>query len=390
MRILKCFVSLLMLVGCSSPQVQRMTASEESPTSHSMSGPPERTDQQITEACNSAGWTDLPTEAQQQVINSVFAVRDHRVRHSLWHAIRSGLSSNELGEVVNTYGAGWNETHPLCPPPENNANSPSDYNPVGEDFLFMHHQMVRTLRENLLARGIPCIAPWTSIPDPKIAENIPPGVIQGPKTNAAFAMLVSWDKWIQNADNLRKISLSQLGWALEFTIHNNLHMRFAEDRPPLPYRAADPNNDGAQVPLDGNFPADWKFDEAGYNWLADPYGAAVNPRFWKIHGYVDHILEAWLQANGKARLAQDCGDDNSCYQWRGTWVGDHSGLAHHMSATHRNISSTDDDDFNQRRLAHQRLGVIKNLPAPAGPRALGPPPDLLKVAAQTVCSAATP
>lgn len=64
------------------------------------------------------------------------------------------------------------------------------------------------------------------------------------------------------------------------------------------------------------------FDAPSYNWLGNPFSSAVNPVFWKLHGWVDSIVGAWLKANGYARVARECAGAKDCYEWRSHWVGD--------------------------------------------------------------------
>jgi hypothetical protein len=356
-------------------------------------------DEKIDATCEAAGWTSKPDPNQQKIINELFGTRAHRMQHALWHAVRSGLTPQDTQSVITAFGSQWKEGHPLCPPPQNNADDVS-YNPTGEDFLYMHHEMVMMLRFQLTAKGQKCITPWTTIPEAK--EWPIKGELKGPKTDNALKLLKGWDAFIQNEKWMSQVSLSQLGWALEFTLHNNLHMRYADDRPAPKFRATKPEDDGAPMPKDGVFPAGWNFDDVAYNWLADPYGAALNPVFWKIHGYVDHALALWLKAHGYARVALDCqGDTKTCYQWRGQWVGNLPDIPAAddqpdsvRMASPKGGSRTDSKAFTRQRLAHQRLGVIEDEPndgrlhAPApvpGGGSKSPAPDLLEVARQRLC-----
>src|SRR5262249_37435616 len=134
------------------------------------------------------------------------------------------------------------------------------------------------------------------------------------------------------------------------------------------------------VPYDGKFPADWPYDKPGYDWLADPYGAAVNPIFWKIHGYVDHMIDLWLAANGFQSIKEDCGKTPACYQWKGkvtgatpTWLDEPKLVAgggrKGLQATPRLDERT--RAFNQQRMRKQWLGVIGGPPSAGQPK--GPP-----------------
>jgi hypothetical protein len=178
-------------------------------------------------------------------------------------------------------------------------------------------------------------------------------------------------------------------------------MRFATDRPAAAFRAAQADDDGAQIPFDGQFPTDWKFDDPGYNWLADPYGAAVNPVFWKIHGYVDAVIDRWLSANGFENISKDCTGIEKCYQWKGMWTGmpegdhDKSMPGMHMpsaASPHHGASARSPQeraratkDFNHRRMKFQWVGVIPSAPRAGAPKEARAPQDPLQEATEKVC-----
>ncbi|MGZ3692237.1 MAG: tyrosinase family protein, partial [Pseudobdellovibrio sp.] len=303
-----------------------------------------------------------------------------------------GLGKAENTQVIESYGKDWSERHPLCPPPQNNADDKSKYNPVGEDFLYMHREMIHALRAEFLKKNLACVKGWSSIDELDSPKWKPPGAAHDAKTKQALDLFKSWDRYFQDRSNLKQISLSQLGWALEFTIHNNLHMRFAEDRPAPQFRSAKADDDGAQIPYNGVFAKGWKYDDPAYNWLADPYGAAVNPIFWKIHGYVDHLIDLWLEANGYKTVALDCHGASDCYQWRGTWTGSTPLMAPESSQpkglTLANGNNAD-KLFNQSRLKLQLIGVVhdSDFNRMKGPIHGGQPEqnDPLSVAKQKLC-----
>lgn len=347
--------------------------------------------------CNRAGWNDIVTKAQQRVINKFIASREHRLQHSLWHSVRGGLEKADDKQVITAFGTDWSKNHPLCPPPNDNANSRS-YNPVGEDFLYMHREMIHMLQTEFINKKLKCVKGWQNINEIDSPKWKPPGALAGAKSPQALVMFKNWDKYFQDPNNLKQISLSQLGWAIEFTIHNNLHMRFANDRPALAFRGAKPDEDGAQIPYDGSFPKNWKYDDPRYNWLADPYSAAVNPVFWKIHGYVDHLIDLWLEANRYKSISADCRGASDCYQWRGIWTGSipvlkNGNSSKGMTAGKGNTAQIKKETaaFNKNRLKLQRLGVVtaKDLGLITGaPNPKGSPPGTenpLAVARKNVC-----
>jgi hypothetical protein len=343
--------------------------------------------------CSRVGWADRVTKEHQAVINDLIAQRDHRVQHALWHAVRSGLDESQTTEVTTAFGAPWGQEHKLCPSPQNDETTAS-YNPAGEDFLYMHRSMIEMVRAAWSEKGLPCIKGFDGVPDPQ-QWPLPDATRTGPKSDASLALFKQWDKNLSDPAWLKKVSLSELGFALEFTIHNNLHMRYSTDRPAKQFQAPNPDDDGAVLPYDGNFPADWKFDDPAYNWLADPYGAAVNPVFWKIHGYVDRFIDLWLAANGYRTIAEDCHGDGGCYTWKGKWVGDLPGedrgppkLAVPRPAGPGNHRA-DELRLHHARLAHQRLGVLSPQEFPEdgakGPLKAAPPEDVLVTARKNVC-----
>jgi hypothetical protein len=317
----------------------------------------------LAQCSATVGWSKEISQAQQTAINELMRSRGHRTQHALWHATRAGIPADKVQQEIHAYGASWKSGHPLCPPPGQDDTA-ADYNPTGEDFLFMHHQMVGAVQEEMMTLGLPCIRPFESIPQ----ENdwpFPDADRTGPKSPKALTVLLNWEHYFLTPGRLERLSLSQLGWALEFSIHNNLHMRFATTQPPAGFEGASQTG-GAPLPLDGKFPANWQYDNPGYNWLADPYGAALNPTFWKIHGFVDQMLTRWLKANGYQTVAVDCKGNKSCYQWHGTWTGEMK-MAGPDEANQRSVatvgtgmSSIDPatEVFTQKRMQHQNVGVL--------------------------------
>ncbi len=382
MRPLTVAAFLLLLAGCVSPSKEPRRRPAARAIDHMSGGHRAGYDEQsINAACDSIGWTDKVNKAQQTIIDAQMGPRAHRTQHALWHAIRGGLGAGDTEKVIQAFGSPWGNSRPLCPVPENNASA-GDYNAVGEDFLYMHHQMVMMLRAAFTAAGVKCVRGWDHIPDPA-KWPVPDYVDSGAKGENAFSQLRSWDSYISDPTHSHKwlssLSLSQLGWAVEFTIHNYLHMRYATARPAKPFQASKPENDGAQVPLDGKFPAGWVYDKPGYDWLADPYGAATNPIFWKIHGYIDHIIELWLATQPKSRehptglkrISEDCKGENDCYEWKGLWVGNLPAFAAKSAKGPLPVGASPDDpvriaEFNRWRLQLQRIGVPEEVPGGDG------------------------
>ena len=100
---------------------------------------------------------------------------------------------------------------------------------------------------------------------------------------------------------MRRLTLGQLGALIEFTVHNNLHNRFAAE--PMDYRP-----DG----ISPDDPVDPQWDTPEYDYLGDIYSSHVNPVFWFLHGWVDSSIDRWFDANGMK--PED-------YVWTGMWTG---------------------------------------------------------------------
>ena len=338
-------------------------------------------------SCDQVGWTDDVSPQHQSIINQMMGSHDHRVHHALWHAVRGGVDKKTSLLVDHSYGMSWNLPHPLCPAPQDNATD-AHYNPAGEDFLFMHRQMLEGLRQAFMRAGLKCVRGWSEVPSESQAA-LPDSDRTDAKSDAALSRMRGWESFFQSDEWLKGKSLSEVGFALEFSIHNNLHMRYATTAPPVGFNEI-ASVGGAPLPMNNVYPAGWKYDSAKYNWLADPYGAAVNPTFWKIHGYVDDVINHWLISNGYSRAAIDCTGDRKCYQWQGKWTGSSGSLNSHLHAmmvndqanplvdgpTEREPATADatsntpiDDDtaaFTRQRMARQHLGVIRDAPPTRG------------------------
>ena len=101
---------------------------------------------------------------------------------------------------------------------------------------------------------------------------------------------------------MKTISLGELGARIEFSIHNQMHMRWCE-KPSLGIRPdVDPKNPNA---------IDQIWDTPTYNWLGDTYSSHVNSVFWKLHGWVDDRINDWAAAHNIVGEIP----------WKGTWVG---------------------------------------------------------------------
>jgi hypothetical protein len=236
----------------------------------------------------------------QQVID-MMAAREHRMHHWLWHEVRNSwhrYSKDIQGKIEDM---GWKPPRPVM----NEASVPDLENNAGEDFLYMHRQMIADVNAVLASVGdpnYPRVQGWIVPPPPGDPDYpVPPAWFdptgQDPNTGMPFARLQRiksdvyyqkrfrfWQRSFTDPTYLRSVSLGTLGTMIEMSIHNMMHQRWA----------ANPGSSRPepQQPTGGEtIGREW--DDPRYDFLGDTYSSHV-----KI-------------ANGVF------GDDF----WQGTWVG---------------------------------------------------------------------
>src|SRR5919199_5825911 len=95
------------------------------------------------------------------------ASREHRMRHFLWHGVRNfwlKLSSSDK-QKIRDIDAAW---EPPRPARDADGNVLRD-NDSGEDFLYMHRQMIAAVNEILAEVGdpnYPKVEGWKQVPPP--------------------------------------------------------------------------------------------------------------------------------------------------------------------------------------------------------------------------------
>jgi hypothetical protein len=139
-----------------------------------------------------------------------------------------------------------------------------------------------------------------------------------------------WDRQCKDPAYLSTLTLGELGTLLEWTVHNDMHMRWAS----VP---RDPHS-GAIIP-DGR--PDWDIDRAWdtpeYDHLGEQYSSHVNPVFWRLHGWVDARIDDWFAAHETAHPGEVARAEVMGTPWFavGNWVQvdmPWPGPMHHMIA----------------------------------------------------------
>jgi hypothetical protein len=279
---------------------------------------------------------------------AVLASRHHRLHHMVWHGVRNSWLDPQVTDQQRKQIAdlGWAPPRPALDP----IHSPMVDNSSGEDFLFMHRQMVLEVAEIMRSLKLPPIEGWQSIPapgpvaiEPQYGSGgsgalRPPGNPDGfsvplpwfdptdEMSNRRIAVVKSdhhfwarmrwWDRKCKNPAYLSKLSLGELGSIIETSVHNDMHMRWAS----IP---RDPET-GLPIPS-GRQDADItkKWDNPKYDFLGEFYSSHVNPVFWRLHGWVDARVNDWFAAHE----AEHSGDvqradvDGTPWFAVGKWVG---------------------------------------------------------------------
>lgn len=251
------------------------------------------------------------------------AARATRLHHWMFHSVRNGWSFFTPAQRTKLEDLGWKPPRPAQG--GNPANpSPAVDNDSGEDFLYMHRQMIADV-DAILAQSneaeYPRVEGWAQIPALADADYpVPPGwhsgipgldqALQRAKSPEAYAQLAQWERDFTDPVKLKQWTLGQLGSRLEYSIHNQMHMRWCSEP-------------SSMRPGAGLFDTiDTQWDAPPYDWLGDTYSSHVNPMFWKLHGWIDDRIEDWKAAHNVAAI-----------EWTGTWMGPatHGGHMHGMA-----------------------------------------------------------
>ncbi|TVP40073.1 Tat pathway signal protein [Candidatus Nitrosocosmicus arcticus] len=239
--------------------------------------------------------TMLPPRAKLML-----ALREHRMHHVLWHTVRDNWEREVSGQPMfsdsekqRIRDMGWEPPRPSL----NKDGVRIENNKSGEDFLFMHRQMilhVDTLLSEIGDASYPKVEGWTHVPPPNDPDypvpvwNSAPDFIKPAKTDNFYSnRMVRWENDYSTPEYLSELTLGQLGSRLEYTIHNAMHLRWASDP-------------GEERPL--VFPSnadtiETRWDNPSYDYLADPYSSHVNYIFWKLHGWIDDRINDWMRAH---------------------------------------------------------------------------------------------
>jgi hypothetical protein len=196
----------------------------------------------------------------------------------------------------------------------------------GEDFLYMHRQMIGDVNAILSQVGdsnYPRVQGWTIPPapddqsypvppawfDPGAQEQTPFASLERTKSDVFYQKRFRfWQRAFTDPTALRGMTLGALGITIEMTIHNAMHMRWSAFPGSI---RPDPLQGTGEIDPTGGETIGTEWDNPRYNFLGDTYSSHVNPIFWKLHGWIDDRIEDWKIANSVF------GNDF----WKGKWIG---------------------------------------------------------------------
>jgi hypothetical protein len=248
---------------------------------------------------------DPVSSIQMQVLQPMLTAYAHRLWHKTWHDRQGKIVLNDEdvriardflllheGESREEYQTRVRENR-------------------GEDFLFMHRQMIKMVQLELTAAGQPCIAGWSPPPASAFDKNWPkpdkpdhPDEIDMEQLNAFFGAINLEVANLESEKTLRKMSLNQYGSQIQFNLHIMLHTAYME----------------SPEVLEGKCQGDELYSSTCDN-LGSNASSAYNKHFWKLHGYIDSLIGKWLTANGYREIAVHCDGRKACYEWKGTFLG---------------------------------------------------------------------
>ena len=254
--------------------------------------------------------SDLPISVVRMM-----AQRARRMHHYLFHQTRNMWHFWDEGTKNAITQLGWEPPRPAREPNGTGGRRTVLNNDSGEDFLYMHRQMISGVNMKLAEIGdpnYPKIEGWQSLPKPNDTDfPVPPAwdtgdndfntFLQSVKSDTYFQQnFESWESTYTDTSVLSSMSLGELGARLEFSIHNMMHMRWCREMDLRP--DVDPTTPEQIDPM---------WDVETNNWLGDTYSSHVHPIFWKLHGWIDDRIDDWMAANGLT----------GNIPWKGTWVG---------------------------------------------------------------------
>lgn len=228
-----------------------------------------------------------------------FAKRHHRLHHVLWHSLRHRWPLLSETQKTTIQRLGWAPPRVAVEYTNRVSSRPAISNGSGEDFLFMHREMIDLYRKH----GGRANNDWVVPPQPGTAGGTPPPAWKIPERLAFdrrmralkgdghyWSRMLWWDREFKDPTRLRTLTLGELGSLLEYSIHNDMHMRWAS-------QPRDPQTGALLTTGRPSGDISVKWDDPKYDYLGEFYSSHVHPDFWRLHGWVDARINDWFAAH---------------------------------------------------------------------------------------------
>jgi hypothetical protein len=331
--------------------------------------------------------SDRPSEPYQlpESVTAHFADRLHRLHHALWHALRNNWENISSDKRAAIEAHGWKPPRPARQFESGTAKRPHITNGSGEDFLYFHREMVGQYRALMDVAGESPIV-WVEIPQPGDPANEVPDswpISGSPNVERRIAALKTdefywsqmrwWDQGFKDPTYLATLTLGALGSLLEFSVHNDMHMRWSA----LP---RDPDSNEA-LPT-GRPTADFsaKWDNPRYDTLLEFYSSHVNPFFWRLHPWIDDRIDDWFEAHEHQHPGAVQREQKGLVSWfkPGAWVDVSDPWVWPAMFSHGSHGSGHDIDPEERK---RRIASMEEVVAILWPPAPAPLAAVLEPAA---------
>jgi hypothetical protein len=336
----------------------------------------------------------------------MLASRHYRLHHCVWHGVRDNwgdptkISEADKEEIRQL---NWEPSRPNQLPTRGTTKNRELDNGAGEDFLYMHRQMIIEVRNLLNDNSLPPIEPWESIPTPNRDSD----------NRNGFSVFPAWDRQLGEADTkglgmiksdeywysrmsflerkfkdpsyLATLTLDQFGAKIEWLIHNLMHIRWSSL----------PNDPESGSKLTGGRPEKdinnkWvvPFESNGkmiyYDDLNDTLSSHVHPIFWRLHGWVDDRINDWFDAHEAAHAGEVVSKEIDGISWFATgkwvavenpWIGPISGHNHsnhnkhdgHGDQNHHDDHGDLNQEIKDMERVHQLIFNPDVFPSPLRP-----------------------
>lgn len=311
-------------------------------------------------------------------VRPMMAERYHRMHHVLFHYVRNNWGGLRADQKSDLTSLGWAAPRAALDRaawdlrPGRKALFWHTANGSGEDFLFFHRWMIKSVDDLLEPLGL-SLQPWSDrdeIPSPKRGcpdELAPDFYVRSWDAEAQkiadapdwlqirvkemksdqfyWSRMHWWGQEYRDRAHLAAITLGELGSRIESGVHNQMHIRWS----------AYPSAGWSYVRSEADF--DTKWDDPKYDTLFDEYSAHVTPIFFRLHKWIDNRINDWAEAHGIPQEMTQMGFPWPKYD--GKWVQVQKPWTGAFGHEH-----TDAVTKAKRLAAMEQIGPILNRPAP--------------------------